>query len=100
MTYPKILLYFCGPFYLIIFSALFFEGKSILGIFSPSFFYTLLIFWLSWWFSDALALRKGIWKYSPDKIWGIWIGGIPLEDHLVAFFMVGWMYYSLLLFSR
>lgn len=44
--------------------------------------WTLLGALLFGWWWDGLAIQIGIWFYAPDKISGLWLGGMPLEEWL------------------
>lgn len=39
------------------------------------------------WPWDYLVVKNGAWYFPPEKILGLWIGGIPLEEHLFIVFV-------------
>ena len=53
------------------------RGVLTLGVLIPSTYLSL---------ADVLAIRTGIWTFSPDLTLNLWIGGLPLEEGL--FFLV------------
>ena len=38
-----------------------------------------LIFGIPW---DYMAIKEKLWYFAEQKILGIWIAGLPLEEHL------------------
>ncbi len=39
------------------------------------------------WPWDYLVVKNGAWFFPSGKIVGVWIGGIPLEEHLFIIFI-------------
>lgn len=49
---------------------------------------TLAVFYALWWLGDALAIQSGFYQYNPKLLLGIWIGAIPLEDHIAGLLVI------------
>lgn len=61
---------------------------------------TLIIFYLLWWMGDFLAIKFGYYTYNSAFILNVWLGGIPLEDHLAGALVVVWIRGLFDLFER
>ena len=64
--------------------------KRRIWVLDKGFLGTLIIFYILWWAGDALAIWFGFYAYSYNKLSGIWLGGILLEDHLAGILIVFW----------
>lgn len=53
-------------------------GRSLL--LTAGFLSTVAVIYTTPW--DNYLVAKGIWNYPPDRVWGITIGWVPLEEYL------------------
>jgi lycopene cyclase domain-containing protein len=58
--------------------------KRNVWFFNKAHFASILIFYLFFWVGDALSIRFGYYDFDSTHLLGIWIGGIPLEDHVAG----------------
>ncbi len=65
-------------------------GRKI-WVLDKGFIGTLAIFYALWWIGDILAIRLGFYQYNLQLLLNIWVGGIPLEDHIAGLLVVIWM---------
>ncbi len=86
MTYSKLLFYFLLPILVLTFLVLFVRRGSIV-YFEKKFFYTALFTYATWWIADFIGIQSKLWIFDTNKLFGIWFGGLPLEDHLIFIFL-------------
>ena len=48
-----------------------------------SFWFSCLAFCLLWTVLEIYALRHNWWQFNPEKVSGLFIGGLPIEEYLV-----------------
>ena len=99
MTYLEFILVFAFISMLALWiAAILFKRK--IWILDREFLGILIIFYILWWVGDVLAIWFGFYMYSNDKLLGVWLGGIPFEDHLAGILIVFWIRGLFDLFER
>lgn len=60
--------------------------EQVLYLFGQkSFWFSCALFCLNWTFLEIYALQAHWWEFNPDKVTGISIAGLPIEEYLVFF---------------